>query len=70
MGTHLDVLPVLHHHHVHLIDDENLNRREEVRVPAAIRQQVITGKKEDVTHFSFSILVLNPRGLATMTSQL
>jgi hypothetical protein len=27
-------------------------------------------KTENGTHFSFSILVLNPSGLATMTSQL
>lgn len=70
-GTNLYVLPVLHQHDVHLVDDEKLDGGEEVGIPArGISQRSSSRSRTRETYFSFSILVRNPRGLATITSQL
>lgn len=59
------MLPVLHHHHVHLIDDKNLNRRQEVRVPAASSQRAVFTTMENGKRDSLLLLDTRPQSQRT-----
>ena len=67
--TYLYVVPVLHCESVQLVDDENLDRGEEVCVSVKDKSNTVGEGIGAIAHFSFSIDILRPRGLATIRSQ-